>query len=171
MTPLRILYIKTLTYIFSHTISGNIKIYSISKMVRVSEKCSSTTFLQVDICHWRKCCECCTMWPWPSFSRSNIFLLCICYKKLHRQRISPADLLRLARPSRAVALVQIHYMLVLFELETVIVSIYYAHSDWFKHTVQNGSKGIFSQFYRLIKHWFGSMTDRLSLSQIDIHMI
>ena len=26
-------------------------------------------------------CECCTPWPRPSFSRSNISLLCICYTK------------------------------------------------------------------------------------------
>ena len=39
-------------------------------------------------------CECCTLWPWPSFLRSNIFLLCTCYKKLRRQRMSPANLPR-----------------------------------------------------------------------------
>ena len=41
-------------------------------------------------------CECCTSWPLLSFSRSNIFLLFICYKKMHRQWMSWADLPRLA---------------------------------------------------------------------------
>ena len=45
--------------------------------MRSSENCSGTTFIEVDICHGMGCIP----WPWPSFSRSKVVLLCICYKK------------------------------------------------------------------------------------------
>ena len=42
-------------------------------MARTSTKLQEMTFLQISIfaVEWHHC-ECCTLWPWPSFSRRNI---------------------------------------------------------------------------------------------------
>ena len=53
MAPLRMWYIVTLTYMFKVKISGN-NIFNIWKTARGSEKCSSTTFIEVDISHRMK---------------------------------------------------------------------------------------------------------------------
>ena len=62
---------------------------NISKSVRASEKCSSMTFIRLIVAIESDHCERCTPWPWPSFSRSNIFLLCIGYKKMHTLLMTP----------------------------------------------------------------------------------
>ena len=93
IAPLRMLYIMTLIYISRSRILK----WEYLENGGSKRKCSSLIFIEVDICHrmgpWQ-------MWHLPSFSRSNIFLLCICYKTMHRQRMSPADLPRLTRPRR-----------------------------------------------------------------------
>ena len=43
-------------------------------------------------------CDCCTLWPWPSSSRSNIFLYAIVIKKNAQAADAPTDLPRLTRP-------------------------------------------------------------------------
>ena len=74
--------------------------------MRAREKCSNTTFRMPPFVH---VVNGVLRDLGLNFSRSNIFLLRICYKNLRRQRISLADLPRLARPPRrGVALLKCH---------------------------------------------------------------
>ena len=43
-------------------------------------------------------CDCCTPWTGPTFSTSNIFVLCFGYKNCTGSALPPADLQRIARP-------------------------------------------------------------------------
>ena len=100
MMQMRMLYVMTLTYISKVT---NLVMSISRKRWYLSQKCVKWLLQRfisaTDWCH----CECVTSWPCPSFARSNIFLLF--FKNLSMQRMSPADLRRLVRPRRGIALV------------------------------------------------------------------
>ena len=87
MGPLPMLNSMTLTRI-SRSQIWNV---NISEMWESYRKNASYDLQRVIFAIKWHLCECCTPWHWFSFSRSNI-LLCICYKKLHRWWMSPADL-------------------------------------------------------------------------------
>ena len=70
MAPLQMLFVMTFTYIFK----------VIHFLMWIFRKSWGVTFVDVDIRRRTANGECCTPWHWSSFSRSNIFLLCICYK-------------------------------------------------------------------------------------------
>ena len=105
MAPLRMFYFMTLTYILKIM---NMKCEYLENN-ETSEKCSSMIFIEANICHRMGLLQIfCNPWPWPSFSRSNIFLLCICSKKITvRQWLIRQICLDLHGPCHEVALVVI----------------------------------------------------------------
>ena len=80
MVPMWMLYIMTLTYSLKAT---HFEMWISRKLVNVSSSVYDFYRNRYFAIEWNHC-EWCTPWPWPSFSRSNIFLLCNCYKKIAR---------------------------------------------------------------------------------------
>ena len=78
ISPLQVLCVMTLTYIVKVT---KFEMSTTWKRLELTEKCSSMTFIEIDICHRMAPLRLVYSMTVTFFSRSNIFLLCICYKK------------------------------------------------------------------------------------------
>ena len=77
--PLQMLYIMNLTCIFNVT---NFEMWISRKIWEQAKNVHVWLLYSLIFAIERDQCECCTSWPWPTFSRSIIFLLCICNKKI-----------------------------------------------------------------------------------------
>ena len=62
MTPLRMLSVITLTYIFNVT---NFEMWVSQKCWELPKNTKVQFYIQVDICHEWNHWECCSPWPWP----------------------------------------------------------------------------------------------------------
>ena len=103
-------------------------------MMRASDKCSSMISVVVDICHRMALLQMLYsmtltfIFKVKYFIFIVFFLLCICYKKMCRQRMSPADLPRLAWPLPWICFVLLVFCAEIY-CKIVIMKPSYALSD------------------------------------------